>query len=167
MNCPMNVVSNAQIAFKKRIFRLDQLMRMLSSNKLINVHAHRLVQPQVSMGTGASNGRCSDTMTLPINDWIFNLEGATIPPYCALHFHKYGSEPSLYFYSLWHNGRKGGAREVSICLFVCIVCLSLCLFCVVSLSVFIFVCLSVFSVCLFVFMSVCLFLYFLSVCLSV
>ncbi len=30
--------------------------------------------------------RCSDAMTLPINDWLFHLEGGTIPPYCALHF---------------------------------------------------------------------------------
>ncbi len=38
------------------------------------------------MGTGASNGRCSDAMTLPINDWLFHLEGGTILPYCALQF---------------------------------------------------------------------------------
>ncbi len=38
------------------------------------------------MGTGASNGCCSDAMTLPISDWLFHLEGGTIPTYCALHF---------------------------------------------------------------------------------
>ncbi len=38
------------------------------------------------MGTAASNSRCSDAMTLPINDWLFHLEGGTIPPYCALQF---------------------------------------------------------------------------------
>ncbi len=38
------------------------------------------------MGIGASNGRFSDAMTLPINDWLFHLEGETIPPYCALQF---------------------------------------------------------------------------------
>ncbi len=36
------------------------------------------------MGTGASNGHCSDAMTLRINDWLFHLEGGAIPPYCAL-----------------------------------------------------------------------------------
>ncbi len=25
-------------------------------------------------------------MTFPINDWLFHLEGGTIPPYCALQF---------------------------------------------------------------------------------
>ncbi len=30
------------------------------------------------METGASN---SDAMTLPINDWLFHLEGGTIPPF--------------------------------------------------------------------------------------
>ncbi len=59
---------------------------MRSSNALMTAHAQLLVQPQVSMGTGAS-GHCSDAMTLPIiNDWLFHLEGGTIPPYCALHF---------------------------------------------------------------------------------
>ncbi len=72
MNCPMNVVFYAQIAFKK-LMRLDQPMRKRSSNALMTVHAQLLVQPQVSMGTGASNGRCSDAMTLPINDWLFHL----------------------------------------------------------------------------------------------
>ncbi len=35
------------------------------------------------METGASN---SDAMTLPINDWLFHLEGGTISPYFPLHF---------------------------------------------------------------------------------
>ncbi len=38
------------------------------------------------MGTRASNGGCSDAMTLPISDWLFHLEGGTIQPYCALQF---------------------------------------------------------------------------------
>ncbi len=59
---------------------------MRSSNALMTAHVQLLVQPQVSMGTGASNGRCSDAMTLPINNWLFHLEGGTIPPYCTLHF---------------------------------------------------------------------------------
>ncbi len=82
----MNVVSYAQIAFKKLIFQssLDQPMHMHRSNALMTVHAHRLVQPQVSMGTGASNACCSDAMTFSINDWLFHLEGGTIPAYCAL-----------------------------------------------------------------------------------
>ncbi len=61
-------------------------MQMRSSNALMTVHAHQLVQPQVSIGTGASNGRWSDAMTLPINNWLFHLEGGTIPPYSALQF---------------------------------------------------------------------------------
>ncbi len=36
------------------------------------------------MGTGVSNGRCSDAMTLLISDWLLHLEGGTIPPYRAL-----------------------------------------------------------------------------------
>ncbi len=55
------------------------------------------------MGTGASKGHCSDTVTLPINDWPFHLEGRIITPYFAFALspiHKYRSEPSLYFYSL-------------------------------------------------------------------
>ncbi len=55
------------------------------------------------MGTRAYNGRCSDTMTSPNNNWLFHLEDGTIHPYCTLQFspiHKYRSEPSLYFYSL-------------------------------------------------------------------
>ncbi len=55
------------------------------------------------MGTGASNGCCSDAMTLPINNWLFNFEGGTIPSYCMLQFVPFisnRSEPSLYFYSL-------------------------------------------------------------------
>ncbi len=71
---------------KSLFFRQDQPMRMRSFNALMTAHAQLLVQPQVSMGTGASNGRCSDAMTLPINDWLFHLEGGTIPPYCALQF---------------------------------------------------------------------------------
>ncbi len=55
-------------------------------NALVTVHAHRLVQPQVSMGTRASNGGCSDAVTLSISDWLFHLEGGTILPYCALQF---------------------------------------------------------------------------------
>ncbi len=35
------------------------------------------------MGTRASNGGCSDVMTLPISDWLFHIEGGTNPPYCA------------------------------------------------------------------------------------
>ncbi len=35
---------------------------------------------------GASNGHYTDSMTLPISDWLFNLEDGTIPPYCALQF---------------------------------------------------------------------------------
>ncbi len=47
------------------------------------------------MGTGASNGHCSDPMTLPINDWLFCLECRTIPPYCVLLFLSFiRSEPS-------------------------------------------------------------------------
>ncbi len=38
------------------------------------------------MGTRASNSCCSDAMTLPINDWLFHIEGGTNPPYCALQF---------------------------------------------------------------------------------
>ncbi len=38
------------------------------------------------METGASNGCCSDAVTIPISDWLFHLEGGTIPPYCALQF---------------------------------------------------------------------------------
>ncbi len=38
------------------------------------------------MGTGASYCRCSDAMILPINDWLFHLEGGTISAYYALHF---------------------------------------------------------------------------------
>ncbi len=38
------------------------------------------------MGTRASNGRCSDVMTLPISHWLFHIEGGTNPPYCALQF---------------------------------------------------------------------------------
>ncbi len=87
MNCPMNVVSYAQRAFNliSLFFRLDQPVRMRSSNALMTAHTQLLLQPQVSMGTRDSNGRCSDAMTLPINDWLFHLEGRTIPPYCALH----------------------------------------------------------------------------------
>ncbi len=61
-------------------------MRMHSSNSLMTAHVQLLVQPQVSMGTGAYNGCCSDAMTLQISDWLFHLEGGTIPPYCALQF---------------------------------------------------------------------------------
>ncbi len=50
----MNVVSFAQIAFKKLFFRLDQPVCMRSSNALMTAHAQLLVQPQVSIGTGAS-----------------------------------------------------------------------------------------------------------------
>ncbi len=38
------------------------------------------------MGTGASNSHCTDAMNLPISDWLFHLEGGTIPSYCALQF---------------------------------------------------------------------------------
>ncbi len=82
----MNVVSYAQIAFKSVFFRLDLPMRMRSSNALMTVHAQLLLQSQVSMRTGASNGRCREAITLPISDWLFHSEGGTIPSYCALHF---------------------------------------------------------------------------------
>ncbi len=75
-----------KLRLKSVFFRLDQPVRMRSSNALMTVHVHRLVQPLLSMGTGASNDRCSDAMTLPINDWLFHLEGGTIPLYCALKF---------------------------------------------------------------------------------
>ncbi len=38
------------------------------------------------MGTRAYNGRCSDTMTSPNNNWLFHLEDGTIHPYCTLQF---------------------------------------------------------------------------------
>ncbi len=38
------------------------------------------------MGNGASNGRCSNAITLPISDWLFHSEGGAIPPYCVLQF---------------------------------------------------------------------------------
>ncbi len=81
------------------------------------------------MGTGAYNSCCSDAMTLPISDWLFHLEGGTIPPYCTLqflpfisidmyilyiHVHKYKSEPSLYFYGLWCTGLGAGSWFVSV-----------------------------------------------------
>ncbi len=74
------VCSNSVL--KSVFFRLEQPMHMHSSNALKT----RLLQPQVSMGTGASNGWCSDAMNLPINDSLFHLDGRTIPPYCALNF---------------------------------------------------------------------------------
>ncbi len=50
------------------------------------------------MGTGDSNGHCSDAMFLPINDWLFHLEGGNIAPYCALQFLPFISM-GVYFYS--------------------------------------------------------------------
>ncbi len=91
MNCPINVVSNAQIAFKQLI------LQARPANALMTVHAHRLVQPQVSMGTGASNGRCSDftnqrlALSFRRQDYPAILHIALSP------IHKYRSEPSLYF----------------------------------------------------------------------
>ncbi len=58
---------------------------MRSSMTLMTAPAQLLIQPQVSMGTGASNGCYSHAMTLPINDWLFHLEGGTMPPYCLLY----------------------------------------------------------------------------------
>ncbi len=29
------------------------------------------------MGSDASNGSCSDTVTLPVGDWLFYVEGGT------------------------------------------------------------------------------------------
>ncbi len=55
MDYPMNVVSYAQIALKNLFFKLDQSMRMRSSNVFMAAHAYRLLRPRVSMGTGASN----------------------------------------------------------------------------------------------------------------
>ncbi len=72
--------------FKSLFFRLDQPTHMHSSNVLMTAHMMRMVQPQVSIGTGASDGRCIDAMTLPINHWLFHLEGGTILPYCVLQF---------------------------------------------------------------------------------
>lgn len=66
---------------KKCIFSVDQPMCMCSHKS------------PVSIGTGASNGSCSDAMTLLIGDWLFYRGGGTIPPYWALHF--------LHFISNW------------------------------------------------------------------
>ncbi len=56
------------------------------------------------METGASN---SDAMTLPINDWLFHLEGGTIHHIAiALSpIHNYRSEPSFNFivFGFAHN----------------------------------------------------------------
>ncbi len=67
---------------KSLFFRLDQPMHMHSHNALMTVHAHRLVQPQVSMGTRDSNGRCSDFS----NQRLALSFRRTIPPYCVLQF---------------------------------------------------------------------------------
>jgi len=67
MNCPINVVSYGQIAFYKSfILRLVHRMRICSPK-----HEY-----QVSAGTEASNGCCSDAMTIgdeSVSDWLFFL----------------------------------------------------------------------------------------------
>ncbi len=68
MNCPMNVVSYAQI-------------RSIFQARPANAHARSWV-----LGFYHKQAFCSDAMTLPISDWLFRLEGGTIPPYCVLQF---------------------------------------------------------------------------------
>ncbi len=58
-NCIINVVYFAQIALKSLFFSA-----VLSART-----------PIVSIATGTSNGSCSDTLTLPIRDWLFCSEG--------------------------------------------------------------------------------------------
>lgn len=53
-----------------------------------------------------NNGSCSDAMTLPINDWLFHLEGVTYS--AILHIalspiHKNMSALYLYIKSLWFD----------------------------------------------------------------
>ncbi len=57
MNCPMNVVYYAQIAFKNLIFQARPASGMRSSNALMTVHVHRLVQPR---DFNNFRNRCSD-----------------------------------------------------------------------------------------------------------
>ncbi len=90
---------------------LGQPMR---SNALMTVHTHRLVQPQVSMGTGASNRRCSDAMTsFRRRDYPAILRVALYP------IHKYMSERSLYFYSPWLKQIKVGPLLLNNVFLVC------------------------------------------------
>ncbi len=77
MNCPINVVSNAQIAFKQLFFRLDQPMRYDCACASAGPASGFLWE--LELLTAAA-------VTLPINDWLFHLEGRTIPPYCTLLF---------------------------------------------------------------------------------
>jgi len=55
----------------------------------------------VSIATGASNGSCSDAMTLLINDWLFHSEGGAYSSYWVLHilpFISNRSAPSSYIF---------------------------------------------------------------------
>ncbi len=61
-NCVINVVSFAQIAYKK----------LISQARSVSAHLRALT---VSIATGTSNGSCSDSLTLPISDWLFHLKG--------------------------------------------------------------------------------------------
>ncbi len=94
-NCPMNVVSNAQISLKSLFFRLDQPMSMCV----------RKCKSRFSIGTGASNSRCSDTVTLSISNCLFfrRRDYSTLLCVEVSPIHTYRSEPSLYFNSLWHK----------------------------------------------------------------
>ncbi len=83
MNCPVNLASCAQIAFKKHIFRLDQPM---------HTWRHVLVTSDVGWSSQVSRGN----VALSFRRWDYSsLLRVAVSP-----VHKYRSEPSFYFYSL-------------------------------------------------------------------
>ncbi len=69
----MNLVSYAQIAFKKLIFQAGL------ANAITTAHAHLASLASGFYRNWRFNGRCADAMTLPISDGY--LEGRTIPQY--------------------------------------------------------------------------------------
>ncbi len=67
INCPMNVVSCAQIVFKKLLFQA----RPANAGHITSLYC-----------ACASAGLVRFLLEI----WLFLLEGGTIPPYCALQF---------------------------------------------------------------------------------